>query len=124
MDELYRENILDHFKHPRNFGKLEDAHATASDNLLSCGDEIKMQIKIDSHNQTIKDIKFQGTGCAISMATASMLTEKVKGETISRLQSWTGNDIFEMLGVTLTPTRVKCAVLSLEVLHKTLTQVK
>jgi nitrogen fixation protein NifU and related proteins len=116
MDNLYKENILDHYKHPRNFGKLENANAKASDNLISCGDQLSMELNINK--DVVKDIKFTGLGCAISMASASMLTEIVKGKDISGLKRLTRDDILKMLGVELTPTRVKCAMLSLEVLNK------
>ncbi len=123
MDNLYRENILDHYKHPRNFGKLDKANAQASDNLVSCGDKLLMQLLIEDKG-FVKDIKFDGTGCAISMASASMLTEIVKGKNIAGLKRLGKDDILKMLGVELTPTRLKCALLSLEVLQKVINNYK
>lgn len=122
MDDLYRENILDHFKHPRNFGKLERANAVASDNLVSCGDSLSMELLVKK--KILKEVRFQGQGCAISMAAASMLTETIKGKSIGDLKRLTKDDILIMLGINPTPTRLKCALLSLEVLHKALNNLK
>lgn len=118
MDNLYREQILDHYKNPRNFGKLKKASAGAHDNLVSCGDRLSMELLIK--NDVVQEIAFEGEGCAISMASASMLTEFVKGKKVSDLQQLDKNAILDMLGIELTPTRLKCALLSLEVLHKAL----
>ena len=103
--DLYRDNILDHYKNPL------------------CGDKICIQIKLQTTNyklQTIQDIKFSGVGCAISIASASLLTEKVKNMDLAKVQRLKTKDIVDMLGITLTPTRLKCALLSLEVLQKAL----
>ncbi len=121
MDNLYREQILDHYKHPRNFGKLKTANAKASDNLVSCGDQLSMELFIDK--EVVKDMKFSGAGCAISMASASMLTEIIKGKNINGLKRLNRDDILKMLGVKLTPTRIKCALLSLEVLNKAINSI-
>lgn len=117
MDDLYRELILDYYKNPRNFGELKHpSHSFESSNPF-CGDRIRMEVRV-KENQIIKDIKFSGQGCAISMASASMLTEKVRGQQTSYLQSMNKDDIVKMLGLELTPTRLKCALLGLEVLQK------
>lgn len=122
MDDLYRENILSHYKHPQNFKTLVHATHGAEQTLVSCGDALTMQLVIK--NKKVADIGFTGTGCAISMASASMLTELVRGKRISELQKLTKDDILEMLGITLTPTRLKCALLSLEVLHKAIQNIQ
>jgi len=125
MDDLYRENILDHFKNPRNYGKLNDPDFEADEENISCGDRIGMQIKLkNSMPKSIEEIKFHGEGCAISMASASLLTEKVKGKTLEDAKKIGKDDIMKMLGVTLTPTRLKCGLLPLEVLSRTLSLVK
>lgn len=119
--DLYRDNILDHYKNPRNFGHLEHPDASAEENNPLCGDKISIQIKLQTTNYqlpTISDIKFSGQGCAISMASASMLTEKAKGMKKEDVKKLNTQDILDMLGVELTPTRLKCALLSLEVLQK------
>lgn len=120
MDNLYREQILDHYKHPRNFGSLKNVDAYAADDLVSCGDKISMEIEIDKTKKILINAAFKGKGCAISVASASMLTELAKNNSIHKLQMLKKDDILKMLGITLTPTRLKCALLSLEVLHKAL----
>ncbi len=122
MDLIYREQILEHYKHPFNFGVLDNPSSEASDNIVSCGDSLSMQVLVKNKSSLVADIKFQGSGCAISIASASMLTESVKGQKIGDLKNLSKNDILTMLGIELSPTRVKCALLSLEVLHKTLNQ--
>lgn len=117
---MYRENILDHYKHPRNFGHLEKPDVTIEEGNVTCGDRIIMELRITNHESriTINDIRFSGEGCAISQASASMLTERIKGLNLAKIKTMTMKDIERMLGVTLTPSRVKCATLPLEVLHK------
>lgn len=127
MDDLYRQNILDHFKNPRNYGKLENPDFEIEEENISCGDRIGMNIKLKIKNEKFKiieDIKFFGEGCAISMASASMLTETIKGKSLADVKKIGKDEIMKMLGVTLTPTRMKCALLPLEILSKTLSLVK
>jgi nitrogen fixation NifU-like protein len=121
MDDFYRDNILDHYKNPRNFGTIEKPDASLIENNPFCGDRIGMEVKI-SEQQT--EVKFQGEGCAISMASASMLTELVQGKSIEEIIAIKPETVTDMLGVELTPVRLKCALLSLQVLQKTLTLVK
>lgn len=113
--DLYRDLILDHYKHPRNFGHLEKPDVVMEEGNVTCGDRIVMEIKFKGN---IEDIRFNGEGCAISQASASMLTEKVKGMSRKQVRKLSRIDIEEMLGTTLTPSRVKCATLPLEVLQK------
>ena len=123
MDSLYRENILDHYKHPRNFGPLTNPDVSHEENNPFCGDRIVMGVKFQISKfkfQIIKNIKFHGEGCAISMASASMLTELVKGKTIEEIKGLKKEDILNMLGSQLTPTRLKCALLPLEAMQKAL----
>lgn len=118
MSSLYQAIILDHAKNPRNRGELPGAtHRGTADNL-SCGDRLSMEILVESG--TIRDIRFDGAGCAISQASASLLTEEIKGGTIDEALALDRDDILRLLGVTLTPNRLKCALLSLETLQKTL----
>ncbi len=118
MPSLYQAVILDHAKNPRNFGQLEHATRSAGAKNPTCGDALTMDL--DIRNGIIEDIRFRGAGCAISQASASLLTESVKGmptETASGL----GTDaLLGLLGVELSPNRLKCALLSLEVLKKAL----
>ena len=115
--DLYREIILDHYKNPRNFGSLAHPDAKIEEGNVTCGDRISMEINV-SKKHIIEDIRFSGDGCAISQASASMLTEKVKGMSLTHVMQMTVSDIYTMLGMTLTPSRTKCATLPLEVLHK------
>jgi nitrogen fixation protein NifU and related proteins len=117
--DMYRQIILDHYKHPRNFGHLSHASTSANAYNATCGDKIIMEVAVNAKKE-IEDIRFSGTGCAISQASASMLTEKVKGMKISDVMKLKTNDIMKMLETTLTPSRVKCATLPLEVLTKAL----
>src|SRR3989344_8561303 len=118
MDDLCRENILDHFKHSRNCEKLNKKNIQASDNLVSCGDELTLELLIK--NDRVSEVNFYGQGCAISVSAASMLTETIKAKKISDLQRLNKDDILKLLGISLTPNRLKCALLSLEILHKAL----
>jgi nitrogen fixation NifU-like protein len=120
--DIYRELILDHYKHPRNYGHLDSADAKAEEHNTSCGDRIVMEVLFsdDDSNTTIKDIRFSGEGCAISQASASMLTEEIKGKTPEQIFQLKTENIIQMIGTVLTPTRIKCAVLPLEVLQKAL----
>jgi nitrogen fixation NifU-like protein len=118
--DMYRELILDHYKHPRNAGHLDHPDTIQSDQNVSCGDSIIMEVSFDTveGKRVLSDVRFSGSGCAINQASASMLTEKAKGKSLEEIQSYTTDDILELLGTQLTPTRIKCAVLPLEVLQK------
>lgn len=127
MDDLYREIILDHFKYPRNFGKLKNPTASFSLYNSACGDKITIELRITNNESRIKiieEIRFNGEGCAISTASASMLMEKVLGKNIEDIKKLNTEDILKMLGITLTPTRLKCALLPLEVLQKAINSIK
>jgi nitrogen fixation protein NifU and related proteins len=114
-DDIYREIILDHYRNPRNKGKLPDADVSIHDSNPLCGDEIDMHLKVD--DDKIRDVKFEGRGCAISQASASMLTEMVMGKPLTSIKDLSKNDILENIGLTsLGPARIKCALLSLKVL--------
>jgi nitrogen fixation NifU-like protein len=121
--DMYREVILDHYKNPRNFGHLKNPDMVIEEDNVTCGDRIIMEIKVNKKN-IIEDIRFSGEGCAISQASASMLTEEVKGKNIKKIMALSSQDIILMLGTTLTPSRIKCATLSLEVLHKAVLALK
>ncbi|MBI5448856.1 iron-sulfur cluster assembly scaffold protein [Candidatus Gottesmanbacteria bacterium] len=117
--DLYREIILDHYKHPRNFGVLETPDVKASEYNATCGDRISIELCVyASTRKRIKDARFSGDGCAISVASASMLMEKIIGMGVKDIIALTANDIIDMLGTELTPSRTKCALLPLEVLQK------
>jgi len=117
--EMYQEQILDHYKHPRNFGEMSDPDMSAHDNNPLCGDDLTMYIKVDGEG-SIVDIKFKGQGCAISQSSASMLTTMLKGKNIEEAKGIDTERIIKMLGIPLSPVRMKCALLSLQVLKKAL----
>lgn len=114
--DMYREHILEHYKYPRNFGKLEPADIDHKEDNPLCGDEIRMMVTVDGEDN-VKDIKFHGRGCAISQASASMLTEKVKGWKLADVKALTRDHVVEMLGIPISPVRLKCAILSLVTLR-------
>jgi nitrogen fixation NifU-like protein len=114
-DDIYREIILDHYRNPRNKGKLANADISIHDSNPLCGDEIDIHLKVEQ--EKIKDIKFEGRGCAISQASASMLTEMVLDKPLNTVKDLTKEEILENIGLlNLGPARIKCALLSLKVL--------
>ncbi len=114
MADLYREQILDHSRNPRNFGEIEHPDFTFEDSNPLCGDRVRIDVKVD--NGIITDIKFSGRGCAISQAAVSMLTEMVKGHDVAEIRELSVEDMLDELGIPISPARVKCALLGLKVL--------
>jgi nitrogen fixation protein NifU and related proteins len=114
MEQMYHENILDHYKHPHNFGELKGASVHHHEHNPLCGDTIDLYLTIQDGK--VADVKFTGKGCAISQASASMLTDEIKGKAIVEIEKLTKDSILEMLGITLSPIRLKCAMLSLDTL--------
>jgi nitrogen fixation NifU-like protein len=116
MDEqLYREYILEHYKHPHNWGELEQYDLEFSDLNPLCGDELTVQLAVDQDG-TIQDVRFNGHGCAISQAAASMTSDEVKGMKIDELLRLDRSFVLDLLGIDISATRMKCALLSLKVL--------
>ena len=114
-EDIYREIILDHYRNPRNKGSLPNADISIHDSNPLCGDEIDIHLKVEE--DMIKDIKFEGRGCAISQASASMLTEQVLNKPLNAVKDIAKEDILENIGLmNLGPARIKCALLSLKVL--------
>ena len=114
MEALYREAILDHYKHPRYKGQLDQPDIQYHDRNPLCGDEITIQLKVTDGK--IVDAAFDGRGCAISQATASMLMEEVVGKSLDEVKQIDKAYILELLGIELGPVRLKCALLPLKVL--------
>jgi nitrogen fixation protein NifU and related proteins len=114
FDELYRENILDHYKNPRSHGEIEQADAQAEGMNPLCGDEVTISVALDG--DTIEDVRFRGRGCAISQAATSMLMEMVKGRSAAAVADMSRDELLEEVGIPLTPVRLKCALLGLGVL--------
>jgi nitrogen fixation NifU-like protein len=115
MDELYREQILEHYKRPHNWGELEAPDLQASDHNPLCGDELTVQLAVGDDG-TIEDIRFSGHGCAISQAAASLSSDEVKGMKVDDLLKLDREFVLELLGIDISATRMKCALLSLKVL--------
>jgi nitrogen fixation NifU-like protein len=115
MDALYREQILDHYKRPHNFGHLDAPDLEFEDTNPLCGDELKVELKVDGERR-ITDVAFSGQGCAISQASASMVSDEIKGMSVDELIKLDKDFVLELLGIDISATRMKCALLSLKVL--------
>ena len=116
MDPLYREFILDHYKNPRNFGDLPQSRdAEFDDRNPLCGDEMGVHIKLDGDR--IEDLRFHGQVCAISQATASIISDELKGKTVAEVAKLDRRFVAEEIGIELSPTRLKCGLLSLKVVQ-------
>ena len=118
IESMYQENILDHYKNPRNSGKIENASVHHHEYNPLCGDEIELFLVIK--DKKIADVKFHGKGCAISQASASLLTDEIKGKNIDDLKNMAKENILELLGISLSPVRLKCALLSLDTLKNSI----
>ncbi|MFC4356937.1 iron-sulfur cluster assembly scaffold protein [Halobium salinum] len=110
--DMYRQQILDHYKNPRNYGELDDATFSHVGENPSCGDTIRMDVRLEDDDETIEYVAFSGDGCAISQASASMLSSKLQGLTLDELAELDRDDVVDMLGVDISPMRIKCAVLA------------
>ena len=112
--DLYMEQILDHYKYPRNFGRLENPDISHEEGNPSCGDQIRIELKIQDGK--IADVRFSGKGCAISQAATSMLTEMIKGQSLEDVKRISKEDMLGELGIEISAIRLKCALLALKVL--------
>jgi len=115
-EQIYSEIILDYYRHPKNKGMIENADAHFKDWNPLCGDEIEIFLKFK--NGKVSEAKFSGSGCAISQAAASMLTELIQGKTADELKKMKSEEVLSALGVKLTPIRVKCALLGFAAMQK------
>ncbi|HEX8598844.1 MAG TPA: SUF system NifU family Fe-S cluster assembly protein [Chloroflexia bacterium] len=120
MDSIYREEIIEHYKNPRNFGTLDDPDVHVEANNPLCGDRLSMDLKL--RDGVVQDVRFNGRGCAISQASASMLTEQMVGARLEDLASTTREDILDNLGIEISYARIKCATLSLGLLRLALVE--
>lgn len=114
MDQLYREAILDHYKHPRHKGHLNEPDVHYHDTNPFCGDEITIELKVE--NGIVVNAAFDGRGCAISQASASMMMEEIIGMSVEDLKQWGKEDVLDLLGIEIGPVRLKCALLPLKAL--------
>lgn len=114
-DSIYREQIIDLFENPLNFGRLDPSDFIYEEDNPLCGDVIEISVRLDEQNR-VEDVNWQGHGCAISQASASLLTEEIKGKTLDEVKAFSKEQLLDLLGIQLSMTRVKCALLSLKVL--------
>jgi nitrogen fixation protein NifU and related proteins len=115
MDDLYREEILEHYKRPHNWGSMDDPDLEFSDNNPLCGDELKVMLRVDGEG-TVEDIRLEGHGCAISQTAVSMTSDEIKGMKVDDLLRLDRSFVLDLLGIEISATRMKCALLSLKVL--------
>lgn len=114
-DNMYREQIIDLYENPLNFGPLDSPDFSYEEDNPLCGDVIRISVELDE-NSRIADVKWEGQGCAISLASASLLTEDIKGLSLDEIKEFSKEHLLDLLGIQLSMTRVKCALLSLKVL--------
>jgi nitrogen fixation NifU-like protein len=114
-DSIYREQIIDLYENPLNYGHLDNADFVYEEDNPLCGDVIQIAVRLDE-DQRVAEVKWEGQGCAISQASASLLTEEIKGMTLAEVKAFSKDELLDLLGIQLSMTRVKCALLSLKVL--------
>jgi len=119
IDIIYQENILDHYRRPRNFGRIAGASASRKEANFSCGDDVEIFILFGTDGRT-KEVKFEGRGCAVSQAAASLLTEQAIGLTRKQLAALSAGDVVAWLGIPIGPSRLRCATLALKALQNAL----
>ena len=119
MDDLYRDEILEHYRRPHNFGTLPEPDAAFEGSNPLCGDRITLMLDIGEDGR-VADVAFTGRGCAISQASVSMLTERLKGRPLAEVMAIDEKDILGLLGIDVGPMRMKCAMLSLRTLKSAL----
>ncbi len=120
LDELYKQNILDHYKHPHHKGILNPCDISAQAANKSCGDDLTLYLNV--REGTINDISFNGDGCAISIAGASMLLDKLSGMTLVDAKALGESDVLALFGVPVGPARLRCALLAYSALQEALKQ--
>lgn len=118
--DMYQEIILQHYRSPHNFGALDGADLVGEESNPLCGDRIRLQLKLDAARKAVESVRFDGDGCAISMASASMLTDRLKGRSLEEVGRLTRDDVIALLGIPLSPVRVKCALTGFAALGRAL----
>jgi nitrogen fixation protein NifU and related proteins len=118
--DMYQEVILQHYRTPKNFGPLEGANRTGEESNPLCGDHITLRLKLDPFSEKIESVRFEGDGCAISVASTSLLTEHLVGASVKDAQAITRDNVLGYLGIPLSPVRVKCALTGFAALGKAL----
>jgi nitrogen fixation NifU-like protein len=118
--DMYQELILQHYRAPRNFGTLTHPSRSGEESNPLCGDHIRFDLGLDATGTTLEEVKFSGDGCAISIASASLLSQRIKGKPLAEVQQLTREDVFKLLGIPLSPVRVKCALTGFVAMGKAL----
>jgi nitrogen fixation NifU-like protein len=121
MDDLYRDYILEHYRRPHNFGVIDDPTASFEGSNPLCGDRITLQLGI--RDGVVERVGFTGRGCAISQASASLLTDENKGKPVGDVAAFSATDVLDLLGIEISPARLKCAMLSFDALQHLLDEV-
>ncbi|MEA2621390.1 MAG: nitrogen fixation protein NifU [Chloroflexota bacterium] len=122
MDDLYRDEILEHYRNPHNFGTLPEPDASFEGSNPLCGDRITVMLKFSGDGERVDEVAFTGRGCAISQASASMLTDEIKGKELATVRQLTNQDVLDTLGIEISPARLKCALLSVDTLRRALAE--
>jgi nitrogen fixation NifU-like protein len=122
QDNIYREDLMEEYKHPQNRGKIASPTIQILEKNPMCGDEVNLQLKIEDGK--IMDAKFDGSACMVSIVSSSKLTQEIIGKSIAEVKKLTKEDLLELIGLNLTTSRVKCATLSLDALNKALASIK
>jgi nitrogen fixation NifU-like protein len=120
MYDIYQEMILQHYRSPRNFGPLDPSDLEGAESNPLCGDHIEVKIRLDAAKGSIEEIMFTGDGCAISVASTSLLTQKVKGRPLVEVAALTRDDVLKLVGIPLSPVRIKCALTGFAALGRAL----
>jgi nitrogen fixation NifU-like protein len=115
--DMYRQQILDHYKNPRNYGSIEDPDFSHGGHNPSCGDQLEFDVTLAEDGETVERVAFEGDGCAISQASASLLSQELPGMTLDEIAAMDRDDAIDLLGVDISPMRVKCAVLAEKVVQ-------
>jgi nitrogen fixation protein NifU and related proteins len=114
MSDLAREIIIDYYRNPRNRGRLDNPTVSHEEKNPTCGDVVRIELLLE--DDRAREVRFEGQGCSISQASASMLTEMVAGKTLEEVRQLSKDDILDAIGIPLGPARLKCALLSLKAL--------
>jgi nitrogen fixation protein NifU and related proteins len=118
--DMYQERILQHYRNPKNFGQLDQPDFSGEESNPLCGDHIRVDIRLDPTKQKVQEIRFSGDGCAISVASASMLTQKLLGQPLSAVEKVDRDDVLKLVAIPLSPVRVKCALTGFAALGRAL----
>ncbi|MFZ0830891.1 MAG: iron-sulfur cluster assembly scaffold protein [Thermoplasmata archaeon] len=118
--DMYQERILQHYRAPKNFGQLDHPDYSGEESNPLCGDRIRMELKLDPSKANVAEIRFSGDGCAISMASASMLTQKLAGQPLAAVEKVTRDDVLQLVAIPLSPVRIKCALTGFAALGRAL----